>query len=154
MLISRRSFLLSASIVAGLSVRAGIAQAQDMSPVPGKRVALGGYDPVAYFTKRQPTKGSARYWSTFDDVVYFFENGEHRALFMSTPDKYAPQYAGFCAGGIALGVKVAADPEAWIISDDKLFVFSDRRDVTDFAADPAAFAARSEAGWKKLHGSH
>jgi hypothetical protein len=142
------------SIVAQGPARVGIAHAQDMSPVPGKRVALSGYDPVAYFTKRQPTKGSSQYWSAFDDAVYFFENGEHRALFMSTPDKYAPQYAGFCAGGIALGVTIAADPEAWIISDDKLFVFSDRRDVADFAADPAAFAAKSDAGWKKLHDSH
>jgi YHS domain-containing protein len=125
-----------------------------MSPVPGKRVALSGYDPVAYFTKKRPTKGLAQFWSTFDDAVYFFESSEHRALFMSAPDKYAPQYAGFCAGGVAFGVKIRADPEAWVVSDDKLFVFADRQDVADFAADPAKFVAKADAGWNKLHGSH
>jgi YHS domain-containing protein len=128
--------------------------AQEMSPVPGKRVALRGYDPVAYFTRNQPVKGSSSHWSDFDDAVYFFESDANRAAFAAAPDKFAPQYAGYCTGGIAFGVKTEADPFAWIISDGKLFVFGSPSDVPDFAADPNKMVASADANWHRLHIQH
>jgi hypothetical protein len=154
MAFSRR--LVSIALVMSIAAPAAIARAiaQEMSPVPGKRVALRGYDPVAYFTRKQPVKGSSSHWSDFDDAVYFFESDENRAKFTAAPDKFAPQYAGFCTGGIALGVKTEADPFAWMISDGKLFVFGSPSDVPDFAADRAKTVASADANWQRLHVQH
>ena len=90
----------------------------------GRRIAIGGYNSVAYFADGQPTgKGSEAFWLAFDDAVYLFRTAEHRATFAADPERYAPQYAGFCAGGVSKGYKVEPDPEAWAILNGKLYLF-------------------------------
>src|SRR5437667_12204259 len=98
----------------------------------GRRVAIGGYDPVAYFTDGQPLKGSEAFWFAFDDAVYQFTSAEHRAQFAADPERYAPQYAGFCAGGISKGYKIEPDPEAWAILNGKLYLFQYKDRVPAF----------------------
>ena len=98
-------------VVPGLCLAASPSAAETMPS--GRRIAIGGYDPVAYFTDGQPQKGSEAFWFAFDDAVYLFKNADHRATFAADPERYAPQYAGFCAGGVSKGYKVEPDPEAW-----------------------------------------
>jgi YHS domain-containing protein len=83
-------------------------------------LALEGYDPVAYFTEGEPTKGSADYTATHDGATYRFANAAHLAAFEADPDKYAPAYGGYCAFGLAMGQKVGSDPEVWEIVDGQL----------------------------------
>lgn len=85
-------------------------------------LAIHGYDPVAYFTKGKPTKGSAKYSATHEGAIYNFSSVANRDKFKSNPEKYAPQFGGYCAMGVALNQKLDVDPSAWYIADNKLYL--------------------------------
>jgi len=89
------------------------------------KLALSGYDPVAYFTEGggKATKGSDKITTTYKGVVYRFATEEHKALFLKTPDKFEPAYGGWCAYAMAEGEKVEIDPESFVVTDGKLYVF-------------------------------
>ena len=103
-----------------LPVAASFAQIDPSAPL---RVVLKGHDPVAYFTEGRPVKGSAEFKVDWDGERYLFSNAGNRNKFAANPDRYAPQFGGYCTGTMARGARAEADPEAWIISDGKLYVF-------------------------------
>jgi hypothetical protein len=124
------------------------AQAQEIpSPVPGKRVALRGYDPVAYFTDSRPVQGVARFWYEFDDTVYLFASAEHRAAFVADPGRFAPQFRGFCAVSLSEGGNDDGSPENWTIVDNTLFVFGKPIGPGRFAKDPEGITEKARANW-------
>jgi YHS domain-containing protein len=86
-------------------------------------LAIQGYDPVAYFTDGKPVRGTADFEYQWDEHTYRFTSAQHRELFKADPVHYAPQFGNYCAMALALGKIVKADPENWLISDDKLYVF-------------------------------
>jgi hypothetical protein len=86
-------------------------------------LALQGYDPVAYFTDRKAVRGMPDIEYEWDEYRYRFSRAEHRELFKADPVRYAPQFADFCAMSLTRGEIVMADPESWLISDGKLYVF-------------------------------
>jgi hypothetical protein len=86
-------------------------------------LAIKGYDPVAYFTAGRPTPGLTQFEYAWDERRYRFANAENRELFKADPVRYAPQFGNFCAMALSLGQLVEADPENWLISDGKLYVF-------------------------------
>ncbi len=88
-----------------------------------KRVVLKGHDPVAYFTVGKPVKGSTAFHFDWDGERYLFSSAANRDLFAANPEKYAPQFGGYCTGSMSRKVQAEADPSAWIISDGKLYVF-------------------------------
>src|SRR2546423_3233974 len=114
---SRR--IVAGGLAALLATPVRMLLAAEAAPGTDKRVALKGYDPVSYFTKGRPEKGSAEFAAAFDGATYWFRNAEHRARFVADPDRYAPQFSGFCAINISRGQKYEADPEAWAIADGK-----------------------------------
>jgi len=118
------------------------------------RVAIEGYDPVAYFTDGHPVKGSAEFSFSFDDAVYHFASAEHQKMFATDPDHYAPQYSGYCAVGVSYGYKATVDPESWVISDGKLYVFHSKKGLSLFAADPAGTIAKANTNWLALKAQH
>jgi hypothetical protein len=88
-----------------------------------KSLAIKGYDPVAYFTLGKPTKGAPEFAYDWDEHRYLFANAEHRDRFKADPVKYAPQFGNYCAMALAKGQIVVANPENWLISEGKLYVF-------------------------------
>jgi YHS domain-containing protein len=86
-------------------------------------LAIKGYDPVAYFTDGRPVQGLPDFEYVWDDHVYRFASAEHRNMFKADPVHYAPQFGNFCAMALAKGQVVVANPENWLISDGKLYVF-------------------------------
>lgn len=121
--------------------------AADDAPPAERRVALSGYDPVAYFVDGKPAMGSRKFWYSFDDVVYLFRSSEHRAKFAADPERYAPQYEGYCAAGVSKGYKAEPDPEAWLIANGKLFVFQRKDRVPEFRKRIEELAQRANANW-------
>jgi hypothetical protein len=121
------------------------------SPVPGRRVALRGYDPVGYFTVGRPIQGQPQYWYEFDDTVYLFASAANRAAFIADPEHYAPQYRGFCAMSVSFGERDEGLPEVWKIVDGKLFVFGKTDGVKDFETDQPGFTARGQLNWASTH---
>jgi YHS domain-containing protein len=88
-------------------------------------VAIKGYDPVAYFTEQKAMKGSEGISYTWLGADWNFTNQQHKNLFAENPVKYAPQYGGHCADGVAYGeTTVNIDPLAWNIIDGKLYINS------------------------------
>lgn len=144
--LSRRSFVSAAAAVAFC----GGARAQNVSLPPANRIALKGYDPVSYFTAGKPEKGSSDFTFAFDDTVYWFESADHRDKFAANPERYAPQFDGFCTVQLSRGHKVEADPEAWTITNGKLYVFSGKGGVPIFQKQPVAIAEKAGENWPKL----
>jgi hypothetical protein len=111
-----RGFILSAAS-ATVATRSRSAAAAEES------LAIKGYDPVAYFTEGKPTQGLPDIEYEWDEHRYRFSNIGHRELFKADPVRYAPQFGNFCAMALSKGEIVVANPENWLISDGKLYVF-------------------------------
>ena len=84
--------------------------------------AIRGYDPVAYFTLGDPTRGDKTYTTRWQGAIYKFASAENLALFKSDPERYSPQYGGYCAYAVAKGSIAQIDPEAWTIVNGKLYL--------------------------------
>src|SRR5262245_27829015 len=103
---TRRMFLLSLCQIAFLAAASGsYAQKGPETPL---RLALKGYDPVAYFTVGSPTSGKPELETVFDGARYRFASAENMERFRADPDKYIPQFGGVCAYGLSKGVKLEA----------------------------------------------
>ena len=107
-------------------------------------VAIKGYDPVAYFTEGRPVKGIASIAYDFDEQRFFFSSAKNRELFAANPDRYAPQFHGLCAAGLADGRIVEPDPTAFVVSDGKLYLFQAQRGVQRVEQDPSLLAKARE----------
>ena len=144
--LSRRTFIAAAAVAVFYGGRAS-AQSE---PAGGKRVALKGYDPVSYFTDGKPEKGSSDFSFAFDDTTYWFRSAEHKAKFATDPERYAPQFDGYCAMQLSRGHKVEADPEAWAITNGKLYVFAGKPAVPKFAKESVAVVEKAEGNWPQV----
>jgi hypothetical protein len=116
--LSRRSASRLLLLAAAFAFATPIAAIAVESPL-----AIQGFDPVAYFTDGKPTRGTPEYEYQWDEHRYRFASAEHRDLFKADPVHYAPQFGNYCAMALALGKIVVANPENWLISDNKLYVF-------------------------------
>ena len=86
-------------------------------------LAIKGYDPVAYFAVQRATPGVAQFAYDWDEHRWQFSSARHRELFKADPVRYAPQFAAFCAVALSRGEVREANPEYWLISDGKLYLF-------------------------------
>ena len=84
--------------------------------------AIGGYDPVAYFTQSKPVKGRGDFSYSYKGADWNFASQENLDAFKASPEKYAPQYGGYCAYAVSQGYTASTDPLAWTIVDDKLYL--------------------------------
>ncbi len=113
-------------------------------------VALRGYDVVAYVTDRKAVKGSAEHKGHYKGSIFHFASKANRDAFAADPAKYAPQYGGFCAFGMAGGYKAATDPAAFTIIDDKLYLNYNRDVQTQWRADTSGFIAKANWNWPRV----
>ena len=112
----------SVMAVLGLLV-AGLAGAGEYNTGYFGNVAIKGYDPVAYFTEQRALKGEESISHEWFGASWQFSSEKHRKMFSENPVKYAPQYGGLCADGVAYGeYTVNIDPEAWRIIEGKLYL--------------------------------
>lgn len=114
------------------------------------RVAIAGYDPVAYFTEERPVEGSPELEYEWQDALWRFSDPEHLTMFAKDPERYAPRYGGFCTGGMALGVRWVVDPEAWAIVEDRLYLNFRKGGRDEFVADPDSYIRKADANWERL----
>ena len=84
--------------------------------------AINGYDPVAYFESNAPLKGEKRFTTVWNNASWYFATEKNLQAFKNNPERYAPQYGGYCAYGAAEGHKASTDAEAWTIVNDKLYL--------------------------------
>lgn len=114
------------------------------------RLAVAGYDPVAYFTDGRPVKGSAKVTLVHQGVTWRFANENNRALFVASPEKYAPQYGGHCAWAVSQGYTASADPTVWKVVGGKLYLNYNASVGRTWEKNPTQNIQRADANWPKL----
>lgn len=112
--------------------------------------AVDGTDVVAYFTDQKPTPGKKEFAYVWKGATWLFASAEHRDLFKASPEKYAPQYGGFCAFAMARGDKVGIDPAAWVIIDGKLYLNYDLDIKKKWDMDRATYIQKADQAWARL----
>lgn len=156
----KKSRLLLSVIVIGAALAGGLsstAMAYDETSVSAinvdkQNVSLRGYDPVAYFTSNAPTKGDKKFSASYQGSTFYFASEKNRDAFKAAPAKFAPQYGGFCAMGVALGKKLDGDPDVWKIVDGKLYLNVNRDVSVKWNEDIAGNLKKAEANWPAIMG--
>ncbi|MDL5050958.1 YHS domain-containing (seleno)protein [Oscillatoria amoena NRMC-F 0135] len=115
--------------------------------------AIRGYDPVAYFLEAAPIKGSPDFTFTWQGATWYFKSAGHRNMFIGDPERYAPQFGGFCSFGVSRNYKVKTEPDAWSIVDGKLYLNYDIQVQKKWLADKHAYIVRAKSNWVTLENS-
>jgi YHS domain-containing protein len=110
-------------------------------------LAVGGYDPVAFFTEGKPLEGSAEFEFRYGGAVWRFCNIGNRDAFAARPDVYMPRFGGYDPTSVAGGVATAGNPNVWLIAGQRLFLFYNRDRLEQFVADPDGVLAEAERKW-------
>jgi enamine deaminase RidA (YjgF/YER057c/UK114 family) len=114
------------------------------------RLSISGYDPVAYFTDGKPAQGKAEFEYLWHKLRWRFASDAHRQSFAKDPDRYTPQYDGYCAMGAAAGEaahKDTVDPEAWAIVDGKLYLTHVPQAMDAWRQNPAGYITKADESW-------
>ncbi len=153
---SLAAFTVLAALVGGLSGCSALS-AQNPSgalkPVnavpipPSERVMLKGADVVAYFTDGAYRQGVAEHQSSYEGVSFWFASAAHKAQFEQSPQRYLPQYGGYCANGIAYGIPWGGDADTWKLIDGKLYIFGGQGSKDAWELDEKANLALANRYW-------
>lgn len=107
------------ALLAMFSIVKAQAQKSEIFVSGGK--AIKGYDPVAFFTQSKPVKGADSLSYQWKDATWLFSTRQNLEAFKANPDKYAPQYGGYCAYGTSQGHKAPTQTDTWTVVNDKLY---------------------------------
>lgn len=111
--------------------------------------AIKGYDPVAYFNTSKPVKGKKEIAYQWKDATWYFDNEDNKKTFVANPEKYAPQYGGYCAYGWSKGYPAKIEPEAWTIVDGKLYLNYDMSVKNLWDKDQHGFIKKADENYQK-----
>jgi enamine deaminase RidA (YjgF/YER057c/UK114 family) len=121
------------------------------------RLSISGYDPVAYFTDGKPVLGKPEFEQVWHNLRWRFATAEHRDMFVKDPNRYTPEYDGYCAMGVSDGQATAhkdtVDPAAWTIVDGKLYLAHTRYWLDVWRENAKANISLGDANWQALQGA-
>jgi len=112
--------------------------------------AIEGYDPVAYFNEQKAVEGNSRFTINWRGANWQFANADNRDKFKAQPEKYAPQYGGYCAWAVSQGYTASTDPDAWKIVDGKLYLNYSKSVQARWSQNIPTNITASEANWPGL----
>ncbi len=119
------------------------------------RVMLKGADVVAYFTQGRYVQGTPQFRSVHEGVVFRCASAEHKATFDAAPQKYLPQYGGFCTNGIVYAIPWGGDADTWRMIDGALHIFGGRGSQEAFELDVSGNMKLAEKYWaEEVSGSN
>ena len=148
--LTKKLFLLMAIMAISLPLSAQSHDGHDYFTGLFSSSAIKGYDAVAYFTQDKAVKGSAEFRHEYEDVEWRFSSAENLALFKATPEKYVPQYNGYCAYAMSVyGDKVKVDPTQYVIKDGKLYLNFSAKYNQDFRSDLDNHIKSANQNWHK-----
>jgi YHS domain-containing protein len=119
---------------------------------PVADAAIKGYDTVAYFKLGEAIKGNESFTFQWHDMTWYFVTKENRDLFAASPEKYAPQYDGYCAWALTEARIAKTDPEVWKIVDGKLYLNCSTTAYEKWSKDIPGNINKADANWLKLSG--
>lgn len=148
-----RSALIAAALAFGTLTIAAAPAYADQAPVYTgvlSRVAVSGYDPVAYFTDGRPVRGSTAHRMTHNGYEYRFASAEHLAAFRASPSRYLPQYGGYCAWAVSQGYTAAGNPNNWRIVDGRLYLNYNADIQQRWERDIPSFIRSANQNWPRV----
>ncbi len=132
-------------------VFAGVAMAADKDMnADANDVAISGYDTVAYFNKNMPVQGNDKFTAVYKNTIYKFSSAQNRDAFRANPEKFAPQFGGYCAMGVAMEKKLDVDPMAWRVVDGKLYLNLNIEVQTKWASDIPGHLKTAQQNWPEI----
>src|SRR5215472_4470480 len=141
--------LLAAAVWGGLGL---VGRSQAAEPIvvdPTSGLAIGGFDPVAYFTDGQALQGKGEFEQAFAGTVWRFRSAGNRAAFVADPGIYMPRFGGYDPMGITRGVVVARNPRLWLIHAQRLYFFYAAETQEEFREDGDRAAAIADSEWPR-----
>lgn len=133
----------------------GIAVAQSSAKPPvfadfRSKLALDGYDAVAYFKTGKPTQGVAQHAVSWNGATWHFASAENKAAFEASPQAFAPQYGGYCAWAVSEGYTAKGDPNIWRVVDGKLYLNYNASVQKGWEKDIPGRIAKGDKNWPKV----
>jgi len=116
----------------------------------GEGITIQGYDVVSYQEKRAE-KGRKEFSVDYGGVSWYFATGDHRDQFRQSPERFLPEYGGFCAYSVGRGYPATADPRAFALEDRKLYLFFDKAVQTVWEQDQHHLVTAANRYWPQLH---
>lgn len=144
----KRYFQILSVILCGGALSAGSVAAGDFFEQNG--VAINGYDPVAYVMEQRPVKGVSVFRAEFRGSIFQFASAAHRDAFAADPEKFSPQYGGYCAYGMARGYKAKIDPVAFSVVRDKLYLNYSETIRARWLSDVPGYIQQANANWPSV----
>lgn len=112
--------------------------------------AIRGYDPVAYFTQSKAVKGNDKLVYHWNNASWYFSSAENLELFKAHPEKYAPQYGGYCAYGLSNGYKAPTSADAWTIEKGKLYLNYNLKVREEWNKDRQQRIEKADRNWPEV----
>lgn len=110
--------------------------------------AINGYDAVAYFTESKAIEGDESYTHKWRDATWSFATSENMELFIADPEKYTPQYGGYCAFAASKGFTANPEPATFEIIDGKLYLFASDEEKTEWSTDQEENMKNAQENWE------
>ena len=121
-MLTRRHFVAATATLPLAAVLACPAFAATPPVYASDGVAINGFDPVAYFTQGAPVAGDPGITVDWEGALLRFASAENKAMFEAEPEKFVPQYGGYCAYAVSKGATAPTDPEAWTVHNGLLYL--------------------------------
>lgn len=145
------SFLLTALLISTIGLAQNI---KSVNNIDDSKIALQGYSPVSYLDLGIAQKGQKEFKATHEGVAYYFTDAKQKKAFEANPEKYLPQYGGYCAFGVSVGAKFRVDPHKFVVKDGKYYLFLYDLEVDAqqlwLEGNHSQLAAKADNNWKKL----
>jgi hypothetical protein len=138
---------MKAFLFAALMSFAAAAPAQKPEIYADRAGAIRGFDPVAYFTEARPVKGSDKFVYQWNGATWRFSSVGNRDRFAAAPEKYAPQYGGYCAYAVAQNATASIDPQAWTLVAGKLYLNYSLKVRETWEKDVPRYIRKADANW-------
>ena len=147
-------FFAVVAVVVGLFANGAVASDMQKNGTEISAPVMGGYDPVSYFNAGQPQRGSGFHTAAHDGGTYLFASKENKKTFEANPQKYAPQFGGYCAYGVAVGKKFYSDPNIWEVVNGKLYLNLDKKIQMKWNEDQSGNITKAHSNWKGIEHKH
>ena len=150
MFLIRRLFLISLFGVFVSTISPAVAAKNQVYTSLLSSLAVSGYDPVAYFVEGKPIEGTDQFSFDWKGATWRFTSAANLAFFKADPEKYAPQYGGYCAWAVSQGYTASTDPEAWYIEQGKLYLNYSKGVQSQWKQDIPGNIKKGNANWPQI----
>lgn len=136
----------------------GFAQDKMANNIDNSNIALQGYSPVSYLDLELAQRGNKNFKSEYNKVAYYFTSQEQKVKFDKNPEKYLPQYGGYCAFGVYAGAKFRVNPNKFIVKNGKYYLYLYNVEVDAqqlwLAESHGTLVKKANENWKKLKSTY